>query len=84
MKQHLNQTISLPEGRVLGYAEAGDPKGKASFSFSRVELFKTGSQYHPWQKQWQKRFQGLYLKYIQMKDISLLSLIRWIVSLMIL
>ena len=43
MKQHLNQTISLPDGRVLGYAESGDPEGRPLFLFhglnsSRLEV----------------------------------------------
>jgi pimeloyl-ACP methyl ester carboxylesterase len=39
----LNQTITLADGRVLGYAEAGDPEGKVLFHFhglnsSRLEV----------------------------------------------
>ena len=39
----LNKTISLPDGRVLGYAESGDPKGTPLFLFhglnsSRLEV----------------------------------------------
>ena len=41
--QQLNQTLTLEDGRVLGYAEAGDPKGKPVFHFhglnsSRLEV----------------------------------------------
>ncbi len=31
--QTLDQTITLPDGRVLGYAQSGDPKGKPLFMF---------------------------------------------------
>jgi len=31
--QSLNQTITLPDGRVLGYAQSGDPHGKPLFLF---------------------------------------------------
>ena len=39
----LNQTMTLSDGRVLGYAEAGDPEGKVLFHFhglnsSRLEV----------------------------------------------
>ncbi len=39
----LNQTMTLADGRVLGYAEAGDPEGKVLFHFhglnsSRLEV----------------------------------------------
>jgi pimeloyl-ACP methyl ester carboxylesterase len=41
--QALNQTLTLTDGRVLGYAESGDPKGRPFFLFhglnsSRLEV----------------------------------------------
>lgn len=41
--QALNQTLIITEGRVLGYAESGDPKGRPLFLFhglnsSRLEV----------------------------------------------
>jgi len=43
IEECLDQTVTLPDGRVLGYAEAGDPKGRPLFLFhglnsSRLEV----------------------------------------------
>ena len=47
MKDLLNQTITLDEGRVLGYAETGDVKGIPLFLFHglNIPMSRPGGNY---------------------------------------